>query len=61
MPSKQIYQETNWLIFVALLFNHNQPIMHSEMSHIPALSFDVYVFAVGFVTNETVFGKRYST
>lgn len=45
----------------ALLFNHNQPIMHSEMNHIPALRIDVYVFTVGFVTNETVLGKSYST
>lgn len=45
----------------ALLFNHNQPVMHSEMSHIPTLRIDAYIFAVGFVTNETVFGKRYNT
>ncbi len=35
--------------------------MHSEMNHIPALRIDVYVFTVGFVTNETVLGKSYST
>lgn len=35
--------------------------MRSEMSHIPTLRIDVCVFTVGFVTNETVFGKRYSS
>lgn len=45
----------------ALLFNHNQPIMRSQMSHIPTLMIDVHVFTVGVVTNETVFGKRYIT
>lgn len=44
----------------ARLFNHNQ-IMHSEMSHIPALWIDMHVFTVGFVINETVFGKRYNS
>lgn len=44
----------------AFLFNHNQPIMHSEMSHIPTLRIDPRLFTVGCVTNETVFGKRYN-
>ena len=59
-PSVSQLEHISSLTFV-LLFNHNQPIMRSEMSHIPTLWTDVYVFTVGFVTNETMFGKRYNT